>query len=208
MIDETTPLTPALTRASDRIDANAPGLAWARHAALRSPSSASRESTGPAPMRWETLKAGRARRIVKPGQVFKPHPCRRSRRDRRQGDHAPRRRRIQRRDDEPTAPGDRSYSPPACSGRATPEIAFEEAKKTMSPFAISFYGESKRVRNDRIKSALGVSLRYPTIARACARSPRRCRPWIEAPLRPISMCTISGGTRFAPARSWCRARPR
>ena len=32
----------------------------------------------------------------------------------------------------------------------------------MSPFAISFYGESKRVGNARIKSALGVTLRYPT----------------------------------------------
>jgi hypothetical protein len=42
------------------------------------------------------------------------------------------------------------------------EIAFEEAKKTMTPFAISFYGESKRVRNARVKSVLGVSLRYPT----------------------------------------------
>jgi hypothetical protein len=32
----------------------------------------------------------------------------------------------------------------------------------MSPFAVSFYGESKRVRNGRIKSVLGVALRYPT----------------------------------------------
>jgi hypothetical protein len=43
-----------------------------------------------------------------------------------------------------------------------PEIPFEEARKAMSPFAISFYGESKRVRNARIKSVLGVTLRYPT----------------------------------------------
>ena len=32
----------------------------------------------------------------------------------------------------------------------------------MSPFAASFYGECKRVRNDRIKTELGVVLRYPT----------------------------------------------
>ncbi len=32
----------------------------------------------------------------------------------------------------------------------------------MSPFAVSFYGESKRVRNARIKSVLGVTLSYPT----------------------------------------------
>ena len=32
----------------------------------------------------------------------------------------------------------------------------------MSEMAQSFYSESKRVRNDRIKSDLGVKLRYPT----------------------------------------------
>jgi len=33
---------------------------------------------------------------------------------------------------------------------------------TMSEMAQSFYTESKRVRNERIKHDLGVSLRYPT----------------------------------------------
>jgi hypothetical protein len=32
----------------------------------------------------------------------------------------------------------------------------------MTPMARSFYAESKRVRNDRIKSALGIRLRHPT----------------------------------------------
>ena len=31
----------------------------------------------------------------------------------------------------------------------------------MTPMARSFYAESKRVRNDRIKSDLGVTLLYP-----------------------------------------------
>ena len=31
----------------------------------------------------------------------------------------------------------------------------------MSPMARSFYAESKKVRNDRIKDDLGVVLRYP-----------------------------------------------
>ena len=31
----------------------------------------------------------------------------------------------------------------------------------MTPLARSFYAESKRVRNDRIKAELGVNLRYP-----------------------------------------------
>jgi hypothetical protein len=40
------------------------------------------------------------------------------------------------------------------------EVAFEKAD--LSPVAKSFYAESKRVSNDRIKTELGVQLRYPT----------------------------------------------
>jgi nucleoside-diphosphate-sugar epimerase len=40
-----------------------------------------------------------------------------------------------------------------------PAVPFEEAD--MSPMARSFYSDSKRVRNDRIKEELGVSLKYP-----------------------------------------------
>jgi hypothetical protein len=48
-------------------------------------------------------------------------------------------------------------------GAARPaEIPFAEAAKSMSPMALSFYAESKRVRNDKLKRTLGVSLRYPT----------------------------------------------
>lgn len=40
-----------------------------------------------------------------------------------------------------------------------PAIPFEQAE--MTPMARSFYAESKRVRNDRIKDELGVKLMYP-----------------------------------------------
>jgi hypothetical protein len=32
----------------------------------------------------------------------------------------------------------------------------------MSPMALSFWRDCRRVRNDRLKRDLGVSLRYPT----------------------------------------------
>ena len=35
-------------------------------------------------------------------------------------------------------------------------------RKSLSEMAISFYMDSKRVKNDLIKSELGVTLRYPT----------------------------------------------
>jgi hypothetical protein len=41
-----------------------------------------------------------------------------------------------------------------------PLVPFEEAD--LSPMAKSFYGENKRIRNDRIKTELGVDLKFPT----------------------------------------------
>ncbi|MFT4743856.1 MAG: nucleoside-diphosphate-sugar epimerase, partial [Yoonia sp.] len=41
-----------------------------------------------------------------------------------------------------------------------PAIAFEDADFT--PMARSFYAENKKVRNDRIKDDLGVTLKYPS----------------------------------------------
>ena len=41
-----------------------------------------------------------------------------------------------------------------------PEVDFEEADLT--PMARSFYEGSRRIGNDRIKSELGVKLRYST----------------------------------------------
>jgi nucleoside-diphosphate-sugar epimerase len=166
-IDEDTPLTPALTRAEDRIEAE---RAWQGLGAARGlPVAIIRIAGiyGPGQNALETVKSGRARRIVKPGQVFNRIHV---------GDLAD----IidgavnlaltrdaggvfNAADDEPTAPGDPIAFAAGLLGVAPPpEIPFEEAKKTMSPFAVSFYGESKRVRNARIKSMLGVTLRYPT----------------------------------------------
>jgi nucleoside-diphosphate-sugar epimerase len=166
-IDEDTPLTPALTRAQDRIEAE---RAWqALGAACGVPVAVIRIAGiyGPGQNALETVKAGRARRIVKPGQVFNRIHV---------GDLADIidgavRLALTRgaggvfnaADDEPTAPGDPIAFAAGLLGVAPPpEIPFEEARKTMSPFAVSFYGESKRVRNARIKSVLGVTLRYPT----------------------------------------------
>jgi nucleoside-diphosphate-sugar epimerase len=166
-IDEDTPLTPSLTRAEDRIAAE---RAWqALGAGCGVPVSVIRIAGiyGPGQNALETVKSGRARRIVKPGQVFNRIHV---------GDLADIIDGAVRlaltggtggvfnaADDEPTAPGDPIVFAAALLGIAPPpEIPFEEAKKTMSPFAVSFYGETKRVRNARIKSVLGVTLRYPT----------------------------------------------
>lgn len=45
---------------------------------------------------------------------------------------------------------------------APPVIPWQQAEAAMSEMARSFYAENRRVRNDRIKTELGVVLRYPT----------------------------------------------
>ena len=63
-------------------------------------------------------------------------------------------------DDAPSPPEDvLAYAAELLGLPRPPEVPFDPA--SMSPMAASFYAENKRVRNDRIKAELGVSLRYP-----------------------------------------------
>ncbi len=43
-----------------------------------------------------------------------------------------------------------------------PLVSWDDAAPTMSAMARSFYTENRRVKNDRLKHDLGVTLRYPT----------------------------------------------
>jgi nucleoside-diphosphate-sugar epimerase len=64
-------------------------------------------------------------------------------------------------DDDPAPPQDVIAHAATLLGMPVPpEIAFEDAEFT--PMARSFYAENKKVRNDRIKTELGVKLLYPT----------------------------------------------
>ncbi len=64
-------------------------------------------------------------------------------------------------DDKPAPPQDVLLYAAELIGRAPPpEVPFEQA--VMSEMARSFYADNKRVKNDRIKQELGVTLRYPT----------------------------------------------
>jgi nucleoside-diphosphate-sugar epimerase len=44
-----------------------------------------------------------------------------------------------------------------------PRVSREEAASAMSPMRLSFMGESRRLRNRRLKRELRVRLRYPTV---------------------------------------------
>ena len=158
-VDEDTPLTPSTTRGQRRVEAEAEWQAIPdlplhifRLAGIYGP------GRGP----FSKVRSGSARRIVKDGQVFsrihvediaqvleasiaRPRPgavynlC----------------------DDDPAPPQDViGHAAHLLDLPLPPEERFEDAE--MTPMARSFYAESKRVRNDRIKDELGVQLIYPT----------------------------------------------
>jgi nucleoside-diphosphate-sugar epimerase len=109
------------------------------------------------------VASGEARRIVKPGQVFNHiHVA-----DIAQAIDAAFMRRASGifnvADDEPSPPGDPILFAAQLLGLAPPqEIPFDEAAPTMSPMALSFWQECRRVKNAKLKSKLGVRLLYPT----------------------------------------------
>ena len=156
-VDESSPLTPATRRGQARVAAEA---TWAE---LGLPLHIFRLAGiyGPGRGPFAKVRAGTARRIIKEGQVFsrihvediaqvvaasiaRPNPgaiynvC----------------------DDDPAPPQEVIAHAAHLLGLPVPEaVAFEEAE--MTPMARSFYAESKKVRNDRIKDELGVVLKFP-----------------------------------------------
>ena len=66
-------------------------------------------------------------------------------------------------DDEPSPPGDPIVFAAQLLGREPPpEIPFAEAASSLSPMALSFWQDCRRVKNDKLKRELGVKLRFPT----------------------------------------------
>jgi len=118
---------------------------------------------GPGQNALAALARGKARRIVKAGQVFnRIHVA-----DIAQAiDRAFARRAdgiFNVTDDEPSLPADPIvFAAQLMSREPPPEIPFADAAPSMSEMGLSFWQECRRVRNDKLKRELGVSLRYPT----------------------------------------------
>jgi nucleoside-diphosphate-sugar epimerase len=162
-VDEATPPQPGSARSRERLAAE---QAWQQLGARRGIAVAVLRLAGiygPGQNALTQIPRGNARRIVKPGQVFnRIHVD-----DIAQAIDAAVARQASDifnvADDKPTPPGDPLVFAAQLLGVAPPpEIRFEEAAPTMSPMALSFWQECRRVKNDKLKRTLGVSLLYPT----------------------------------------------
>ena len=162
-VDETTAPAPVSSRSAERLAAE---RAWSALAPAGGKTVAIFRLPGiygPGRNALRQVASGAARRIVKPGQVFnRVHVA-----DIAAAIAAAFGRRAHGvfnvTDDEPTDPGAPIAFAAGLLGMAPPpEVAFAEAANTMSEMALSFWRESKRVRNDKMKRGLGVRLSYPT----------------------------------------------
>ncbi|MEA2871359.1 MAG: hypothetical protein QOH67_1335 [Hyphomicrobiales bacterium] len=161
-VDEGTPAAPVSERSRERLAAE---QAWsALGARAGKPVAILRLSGiyGPGQNALTQVARGSARRIDKQGQVFnRIHVA-----DIAQAIDAAFVHRANGvfnvTDDEPTPQGvPIAFAADLLGIAPPPEIAFAQAAKGLSPMALSFYGESKRVKNDKLKRELGVRLRYP-----------------------------------------------
>ena len=162
-VDEATPPQPGAARSRERLAAEQAWLDFgARHniavAILRLAG-----IYGPGQNALVQIARGTGRRIVKPGQVFnRIHVG-----DIAQAIDAAFTRRafgiFNVADAEPSPPADPIVFAAQLMGVAPPpEIPFEQVAPSMSAMALSFWQECRRIKNDKLKHELGVSLRYPT----------------------------------------------
>jgi len=161
LVDESTPTSPTSERARRRVLAERDWLDFGE--ARRVPVRIFRLAGiyGPGRSVLEDVRAGTAKRIIKPGQLFSRihvediaavlraamtadskvpifNVC----------------------DDEPAAPADVvAFACDLLGVTPPPEIPFEES--ALSPMALTFWVDNKRVDNRLMKHELGVELRYP-----------------------------------------------
>jgi dTDP-4-dehydrorhamnose reductase len=161
-VDETTQPNPNSERTEARVEAEG---AWLRFGEeIQVPTHVFRLAGiyGPGRSAFDKLLAGTARRIKKDGQVFSRIHVADIASVLEASIAKPNAGAIYNvADDEPAAPDAVvAYAAELLGVPPPPEVEFAQAD--LSPMARSFYEGSRRISNARIKSELGVKLRYPT----------------------------------------------
>lgn len=161
-VNEDTPPKPNSARTEARVEAEKAWLAFGEETSVPVQIFRLAGIYGPGRCVFDKFKAGTARRINKDGQVFSRIHVEDIATVLEASIARPRAGAIYNvADDEPAAPGDVvAYAADLAGVPPPPEVDFAEADLT--PMARSFYEGSRRIANRRIKSELGVTLRYPT----------------------------------------------
>jgi nucleoside-diphosphate-sugar epimerase len=161
-VDETSPTRPTSERSLRRVLAEKAWLDFGTESGRRVEVFRLSGIYGPGRSVIDNLKAGTARRIVKPGQVFNRIHVEdiagvlAAAIDKPAGHTV-----YNVSDDEPAPPQDVvAYAAELLGVAPPPEVPFAQAG--LKGMAASFWAESKRISNARIKTALGVTLAYPT----------------------------------------------
>ncbi|MGL4288237.1 MAG: SDR family oxidoreductase [Phreatobacter sp.] len=164
-VDETTPPRPVSPRSVERLEAEAAWTTLGRSEGI--PVALLRLSGiyGPGNNALVNLRRGTARRIIKPGQVFnRIHvddiaAAVLAAFDKRHDGV------VNVTDDEPSPAQDVvSYAAGLLGLPVPPDIPIDQAG--LSPMGLSFYGECKRVSNQRLKGELSVKLLHPNFREA------------------------------------------
>lgn len=160
-VDEETPPNARSERAVARVAAEAAWQDICDRAGIRLHIFRLAGIYGPGRGPFEKLRSGRAQRIIKPGQFFSRIHYDDIGRAVELGITSNLGSRVFNLcDDHPAPPQDvLEHAAHLLGIEPPPEIRFEDAD--LSPMARSFYQDSKRVRNDRIKRELGFQLQHP-----------------------------------------------
>ena len=161
-VDESTEPKPNTARTEARVEAERAWLAFGEETGVKVHIFRLAGIYGPGRCVFDKLRDGTARRIKKGNQVFSRIHVEDIASVLEASMARPRAGAIYNvADDEPAAPGEVvAYAAEMLGMTPPPEVPFEEADLT--PMARSFYEGSRRIGNARIKSELGVELRYPT----------------------------------------------
>jgi nucleoside-diphosphate-sugar epimerase len=160
-VDEDSPLTPATIRGQARVSAEAAWQDVAQELGLTLRIFRLAGIYGPGRGPFSKVRNGTARRIIKAGQVFSRTHVEDIAQVLEASINRPETGSIFNVCDNVAAPPEDviGHAAELLGLPVPPAVEFETAE--MTPMARSFYAESKKVRNDRIKTELGVELKYP-----------------------------------------------
>ena len=159
-IDETAPLVPRNMRSDRRVIAEQQWRDFASERGLPLTILRLAGIYGPGRSTFDKLRAGTARRVVKPGQVFNRIHVEDIARVTALAAEARLEGTFNLSDDEPAPPQDVIEHAARMIGMPVPpDLPYETAE--MTQMQRSFYRDNKRVSNRAIKRALGIELLYP-----------------------------------------------